>query len=827
MTNDLRFEELEERIAPTVVDAEHPLSFTDSDNDTITVIYDGPDGSSVDVLDTGGNDIEDSDDIGSVTFSGATLDSVVAIACDGAGDNDIVIAGSITAPGDQDVGLIVLGYARGAEPVGDVVLGTGFSINVGGTLGALVINGDIDCDDGGQSITAGGDIGTMFMNNLVLNSTTHAANFAAGGAGGAGNINFIVCEDVYAYTGSVDPVHTHIPAFGSVIMPDDAGAGGSGFITLKLAGSIAPEFPAATCKIIPVVGGGCVLANVLVQSAGTLLTVTTSGTGGDISVVDFDFEAPGVKVSGSPDTDVLMVNAMGSLDYVTNATVGGDIGGVSTSGDLGLVQTAKSGVFGAIYTNGNGGRCVNSLPVMAQTADFGIGSFVDGFLGSIKAGKIEGAYVMAQGIGSISAGPGGIAQTDITSPGGIGAVVSAGSVIHTSLIAYEDLGGGSLTGASIGSFSAPSAIDLVAAALGNITKFTVARQMSACTVSTYIDDGVGGHAGGSIIAFAAGGVRDDCVIESFGTITSVKVGSGGVDQSEIYSYDGIVSIQVTGNIVSSMIQAETSVGVLKIGGDVAKMSAVGVGPVGSLTVGGTLSDSTINTGPAGVVKIGGGIRGSSSMLYVDGSAANIAIAGGIFGDANDKVTVSGDAALVSISGPVYDANLNFASVSTLKVSKSLVNSNISATGSIGSVSVGGAMQGSYVGADVSIGVAGVKGAISFGGIGTNGSIGTVSAAEIFEGAISAGGNIGKILVTAGDIDHNSSIYTGGDLGAMTVKGTVGGYVDVSGNLTGSILTAGTTALQYRDWYLFTDGNGQLTGGALAVGGSVSPGVIIA
>ena len=62
----------------------------------------------------------------------------------------------------------------------------------------------------------------------------------------------------------------------------------------------------------------------------------------------------------------------------------------------------------------------------------------------------------------------------------------------------------------------------------------------------------------------------------------------------------------------------------------------------------------------------------------------------------------------------------------------------------------------------------------------------------------------------------------GDLGSITTKGLIFGEITVGGDLTGSISSAGTDAVDLGtdvDYY-FCDANGNITGGTLDVTGTI-------
>ena len=814
MRRALGLEELEERIAPTVVAAGETLPFTDALGQSITVAYDGPDGSSVSVLDMTGGDIENGDDIGYIYFTGADLSSSLFVF--GAQPDDTVVVGHlISAGGSQDVGLMAVGFNPDGDPGGVASLGENFAVDVGGTIGIFGANGNFDCDLAGQSVNAGGNIGLIAVNDLTLDSAIGRAQFVAGGAGGGGDISFITCENLFGSTGGAAVAPLAIPARGAMIA-DDAGAGASGFVNLKLSGGA----PAGTYLAIPVVGGGSVLSDVHVLSAGTALSVTALAAGGDVSFVDFDHSTPGVVITGAADTDVLNVSGAGVIAQVTNKTFGGDIGAVTSLEDIGLIRTGARGVLGMIST-GPG----NSQPAAAGLEYFGLSTYAFGYIDAIKAGGIAYTTVDAAAIGTVTLGGTGVLGSDVIGQYGILSISSKGAIDNSGIFAVVD-SGGTPSGGSIGSLAAPYLTDSTVMALGFIGKLTITKYMSYSSVSTYIDDGLGGHVGGPILAVSAGGLGAEASIVSNETILSARIGAGGMDGSQLLSYGDIVSVQVGGDVSAGTIQADGLISSMGVRGDIARGSMVQAGSIGSANLGGALSKSAIQADSAGTIRIGGGIHGDSALVSVSGDVTSLIVNGGIFGTANDSVTVGGAAGLVSVRGTVYDANPVFGSVATLKVSKSMVDSDVLASTAIGTVAVGGGMYNSFIESAGDIGLVAAKGILTRGAIEAGGSIGAVSAAMSLENDITAAVDLGPVRFTSGDVDFYSEITAGGDFAGMKVAGVIAGEITVAGNLTGSILSAGTNAVPYGGVYYFADSNGQLTGGVLSVGGAISPGVVI-
>jgi len=812
----LRFEELEERIAPTLVDAENPLHFTDQDNDSITVTYEGPDGSSVDVLDTEGNAVDDGDDIGYIHFTNANLSSFLNVYGQNE-DDTIVIEHEITAAGSQDVGEIIIGYGP-TGPAGTVIFGDNFSVDIAGTLGTFVANGDIDCDQKGQWIRAGEDIGFIELDELTLNPTLGFAVIAAGYNSAYGEIHFIVVDDIWNSTGGSAMAPTAIPA-GGITIADDIGDGTAGFINLKLSGPSAVGY----CYPIPVWGGGNVLADVVVESADTALAITTSGRGGEVSYISFEAATPGVTVSGAADTDVFFVWGQDYIDQVVNKTIGGDIGGVwSEAGDhIGLIQTGKLGVLGSIYS-GTG----NSVPVVSLTPEAGYTTHTYGWIGTVKVGEIVGTSVDAWYIVNLSTTGGGILDSEIRGVTGIGSVSSKGAIVESGIYAIDsqtvDFGG------SIGTISAPMMVASKVVALGSITKFTVARGIYDTDISTYIDDGAGGYVGGGIGSFAVGGMGDGSSVETNDGIDSVKIGAAGMDQSMVYSHKGITSVQVAGDVVDSLISADQGFGAVKVGGDVIHESMITGHEAGSISVAGNLSYGAIELGhgTSGSIQIGGSVVGDTEGIYVYGDIGSIAVKGYVFGTGTDIIAVEGNVNSVSINGPVHYANLHFNSAGTVKIAKSMMDSNVIGESSLGSISVGGSMYGSAIVSNGDMGAVSVKGSVLHSHVGATGNIVSLTMNDVWDSGFEANGNFGLVTIKAGDLDHNTEVFAGGDFAGMKVKGVIAGQVNVTGNLTGSILSGGNDAVEYGGAYYFTDANGQITGGALDVTGSITPGVVI-
>ena len=82
----LRVEELEERIAPTIIAAGGNFTFTDADGDQVRISYFGPAGSQADATDGADGDLGAGDSIGMITVSGNNYTSALFVENLGGGD---------------------------------------------------------------------------------------------------------------------------------------------------------------------------------------------------------------------------------------------------------------------------------------------------------------------------------------------------------------------------------------------------------------------------------------------------------------------------------------------------------------------------------------------------------------------------------------------------------------------------------------------------------------------------------------------------------------------------------------------------------------------
>ncbi len=813
MKKKLRMEELEERIAPTVIAAGESLTWDDANDDSVTVEYNGPDGSQVDILNTLAGDIDDGDDIGTITFTGASLESELIITADGAGGNDIVIEGGISAPGAQDVGTISIGIEDGGAEAGEAALGTGFSLDVGGALGTVFLNGDFDCDTMNQSITAGGDIGALvFLGNLHLEAGTGLLDVAAGGAGGAGNISFVYLADApYIGSGTGTLMNPEMFTTTSGAIADDAGDGTIGTINLKLSG----PSPAAGYWAVPVVGGGNVLAHVAVSSPDAKLTIATSGVGGDVASVAFQADAVGLYVTGAADTDVLEVMGDGDIGTVSDRTVGGDIGIVDSTGDVGTIQTGKLGNLGGIYTGAG-----NSMPAFDCYDFVDDGTVVDGAIakinvGSINEGDIEAASigtitakhinwthisvtndissVKADGVydscifasgalGKISVGAQGVVDSMIQGFGGIDSVSVKGLIVDSTISSQYLDGGGNQIGGAIGSIKADAIFYSRIAAVGSIDKIAVKGAFMDSNIDTrWFDSSLSQWVGGGIGAVSIGGIYN-LDVDCYANIGTLKVGAGGMRQGSSWYINGNVgvgSVQVSGDIVDSEIDLNGTLGTLKVSGNMMEDAYIGADVINSVNISGSIAGALIEANSAGKISVKGDIYGDynsigSPAIYVGGDVTSIAVGGGIFLPSEDTaIEVTGTTGSLTVQGDLYSADLDLGNVTKL--------------------SLGGVTYYSVIDVDGNLQQLGTK-AVVDSDISVTGDFATAKVnGDLLYVDIEVDGSVGTLSI-GGDVMDSDIEIEGAALGTLSIKGDVMSSDIDTGDWGVSATTAGTISL---------------------------------
>lgn len=826
MKNKFLLEELEERIAPAVLTPGNGISWTDANGDEVTVTYgEGPDGSQVEVLDPFGGDVGAGDDIGTITFTGANLMSELVVTCNGAGGNDIVITGGISAPGGQDVGTINVGLGEYSTNMGDAVLGSGFSIDVGGRLGVLALNGDIDFDTMNHSVSTGGDIGLIYIGgNLHLEpiGPDGLAHFSAG-AGGDADIGFIVGQDVYMGSGTGTPV-SPTPFTTGFTIDDDAGVGGTGDLRV----TVAAAAPAGEYTAIPVTGGGFVLSHVEIASPNAVVTVAGIGTGGDVTGIAFGANANALYITGAVDTDVLSVYGDAAIGTVINRTPGGDIGFLTVNGSVGLIQTGRLGNLGTIYTAPG-----NSMPLFElfeYTPDGG--TVVNGSIGRIQVGAISDADIFADSIGVITARPGSIQDVYIGVPGGIGLISTGGigeseidvggaigkvivgpgpvyessiraiggigsftvkgPVIDTLVSAHEDVMGTQI-GAGIGIFSADAVFDSRIEALTGIGKVTVKGAFADSEIDTKFTDTFLGDVGGPVGSASFGGLYDASV-QSWGSIGLLRVGAGGIRYgSLIETYGNLNTLLVAGDVDDTHLNVDYgTLGVFRVAGNITHSNtAIYADVMNSVQVSGSYIAATMEAySSAGVISIRGGLHGDQPSIVVGGNLGLFSVNGGVSSNDSLVLDVNGTAASVNVRGGMSFSRMEIDNVGRLSLGGVTYNSAVGICGNVG-LFTSGPLVDTSLNVGGTLGAGRVNGAFidSYAGIG--GSSGLLSVrGDVIDGWIEVRGAAFAGLQVKGDVVHSEI-----DTGDWGVSATATGVLSLGGAvIDAEIDTYGTLSM---------------------------------
>jgi hypothetical protein len=496
---------------------------------------------------------------------------------------------------------------------------------------------------------------------------------------------------------------------------------------------------------------------------------------------------------------VLGVDPDPNENVSTTIDARGDIGDILISGNLIGGATAKTGyiyskgsignitVTGSVL--GGGGESSASITSERTMGKVNVGGDVQG--GLLVASNFSGRIFSAEGMGSVTVGGSlkggdGMESANISTAGGLGNVTILGDII----------GGAGLKSGAVG-------------AGGQIGKITIGSTTGGGNIT-----GGAGEQSGSILSagnmkavkifgnIQGGGQTYAGSITSDGRIASVFVdgsitGGNGVQSGAIGSSLALGAVNVMGDLVggagnnsgniasSRSIDSVSIQGSVKGGGGV-QSGAIGciarLGPVtiGEDLLGGASADSgSVLAGQliarieiAGSIKgITGGTAGvRSAAINSAGDIGVVIVHGDLLGGENDhsgSIQANDRLARVVIDGDLVGVPLN---VDNSGIIRSL--------GSIGSVKIGGDMKGgdgryqSPAPAESVFGQIGCVGAMGsvvisgnvLGGRGEN-------SAQIF------GGSINKVLingdVTQGHAEKTASVIASkGDLGSLTIKGTV-------------------------------------------------------
>jgi hypothetical protein len=319
---------------------------------------------------------------------------------------------------------------------------------------------------------------------------------------------------------------------------------------------------------------------------------------------------------------------------------------------------------------------------------------------------------------------------------------------------------------------------------------------------------------------------NDSSIVSNLAVTSVKVGSGGMQSSSIEVHGNAPSIQILGDLVAGTITSTGTLSSLKVVGDASFDSSIEAQSFAKVAINGALSDSSLTShGTSGAIKVGG-LSGGAGAIVMESDVAAITVAGPVTGESAAKMHIGGTAASIIVNGSVFDCTLDFNAVTSLKVAKSLVACDIIASGHLGSIAVAGGVANVFIGAHAGLSSLSVKGLVASSDVEVTGDLGNVAAAGLASATFAATGNVGAFAIGPFGMDSVSLIDAAGDFAGLKTPGLIFGRVDVGGDLTGSVLTAGSNAALYHGSYALLDANGQPTGGSLRLAGTASPSVIV-
>jgi len=815
----LRVEELEERIAPTVISAGGNFTFTDADGDQIRISYFGPDGSQADATDGGGGDLDAGDSIGWITVSGNDYTSALLVENLGGGDGHTDILKGVQTAAAGKFGVIGLGIDAEGNAAGQVDLGAAALVAVDGDLQMLVLNGDMDFDIAGQghTVVVQGDVGLLEVRGDMYLDPANGARIAADG--GAGDISFIHVGGA-VYEGTAGPLLPTVEVGTGVTFADDAGDGTVAAISVRVSGGT------GALTLIPVIDGGAVLSN-LELSDGASAIISTSG-GGDVTDISSAGAVGTVTVSGAPDTDVFSVSGAG-IAGVLNRTIGGDVVGVHSTGAIANIQTQRIGNLGAAFTgSGNsvplvaagalsemggvdavgdittvrvGGIANTSLAaanVMTLLANpggmTGVEMDVTGTIGRAMVETVENSTVYAGGgIGFLRVGAGGIMASEIASEGTIGAIQTTGSITDSLITTkFEDISG-AVFGADIGRLQAGSVYSSQIQSFGGFGSVMVGGIVSDSSFEARFNDiFLGADVGGPVGVFNVVGMYNSS-LNSFGDISTLTVGTGGmVEGSQIDTSGSITRASIRGDFADvSIINAAVDIGNMTVNGDMAFDARISAGrDVGTLNIGGALvGGDLIVAGNLSRFSVRGGVNGVGVAIGVGGSLGYFSVSGGFYGAGPaimdvtgdlDNFSVRGGLARLSLSVGGNVRNLSAAAGGVVQTTIMNIAGNLASArirGSNSSLTVGGQVGNLQLLSDVSGFTADVAGPT-----GNVNVIGTLTGLS----ELNLAGTTGTVNVT-GDV-NNSSITIGADgapasAGRISIGGTTGSAdIQVWGNL---------------------------------------------
>jgi hypothetical protein len=837
----LRLQPLEPRLLLTTlvgIGVEETVTawIEDASGDDLLLSFSAPIGATVDVYDTDGDDEfdgDEEDDIGLIVFTNTNADSQFSIMSDGGGGNSIVIAGGPTTEGiitdsTEDMGLIALGVPPDGGWAGEVYFGTDVGVSIGGSLGALLVSGELDFDDGGTFVTTGGNLGLLTCNEMTLDSSSGLADITVGPAG-MGDLSMLVCMSVYVGTEGSSIVPLSATPGSPVTVADDAGDGTAGTLRFSVSSGYADVY------VVPLVGGGAVVNAVDLDGD---LTVQAGGAGGDLGAVFANNGDSSILLRGAADTDLGVAFAMGpSWTSIRNETTGGDIMWVMTEGTVGTVATASTGNVGAVLTgpgnssflfpqtnyfafNGVQAQAIGTIQTgdvvnawihadSADTIDAGRGGFlnsyveIDGDLGTLSGGFAQDLIVDVSGMGDLLQFDGlGVFSSVFLYLGGVTRAIFRCDMVDSDLLAVEQINEDAWIGGRIETFQAQNVTGCHIEAYDGFGSVTVSGLLADSLISAWFTDDWGDpsvNAGAGIDALSLQNVSDSD-IRGFGDTTRLRAGTLG-DECGIDIAGNLGSATFTGDLLDSYLEVwGSATGRVTVMGDVTDDSAGiyiggssgGVIVYGSLAVGGGIE---IGGDVPLVVVRGGGSE--SSDIEIDGNAGLVRVG---YLD-NTDIDVGGSVRRIFV-GYVGDGD-------TIEVDGDAGSIVIWRTSELGDIDVGGSLRSLYVGA-----VGG--GAIDGDGddLTVGGDLGcAVFASGLVEYNIEVEGDVSGASIHVNGSCVDLDVEVGGFLGRLVVNGDFTG-ADIEGDAGIGVVSIGGAMMDVEVASIDYDGYGDPIGGGM-------------
>jgi hypothetical protein len=693
-----------------------------------------------------------------------------------------VIGGDVQTTGDRSDGVVVQsvgggGGAGGFNVTGSIGVAADFggaaSVGLGGAGGnggkGGTVTGEADgtiyttgSESAGltvQSIGGGGGRGGFDVSGSIGGGTAGASvSVGVGGAGGGGG-------DAGTVTGTAkDTVYT--TGFGSdgVVVQSVGGGGGSG--GFNVAGSL---------------DGG--------ETAGIGIAVGVGGSGG------------GGGYGGAVTASAKSITTTGdqSAGFVAQSIGGGGgRGGFNVSGGIGVGGTAGGVVTVGVGGAGGDGKSASTVTatVDGDVTTFGYKSDAI-FAQSIGGGGGSGGFNVSGGIAASGEGSAGVG----VGVGGSGAKAGDGAAVSLTVVGETGTAGDqsdAIVAQSVGGGGGAGGFNVTGGIAG-----------SGGTLATSVGVSVGGSGGG-------GGAGDAVTLNVNQGVTGSPVAvitlgdnSRGVLAQSVGGGGGDGGFSVSGGIsLSETAAGNVGVGVGGSGGSGGKAGAV-VGNVnGSVTTEGADSAAVIvqsvgGGGGTGGFNVTGGIAGSTSaagnlLVGVGGFGGTGGDAGAVSGTTTGDVTTFGarssGVTYQSLGGGGGDGGFNITGGVSL-------SANGSFSGTLG-VGVGGFGAGAGAGSTVN--------ATVDGNIQTSGD----KAYGALIQSVGGGGGQGGLNVTGGISAGTGAAGTIG-VGVGGFGGGGGAAADVTGSLSGNVVTAGNDAYGAK---LQSVGGGGGDGGLDVTGG---------